>query len=215
LRLIEVHDFDLSACGGTHVARTGAIGSILVAASERFRGGSRITFVCGGRALKAYGALRDAIAGSVRTLSVLPADLPAAIERVQAESRDLRRQLKDLQNRVAFHEADALASAAVNLAEVKLVSAVLKDWDAAGLKLIASRIAERPNHVAVLVSEPPPASIVIARGAGVRHEASALLRAILSTHGGKGGGRPELAQGGGVVSRAADVFATVRDFLTS
>ena len=51
LRLIEVEAFDLSACGGTHVARTGAIGLIAVVGAERFRGGTRLTFVCGGRAL--------------------------------------------------------------------------------------------------------------------------------------------------------------------
>jgi alanyl-tRNA synthetase len=58
LRLVEVQDFDLSACGGTHVARTGAIGIIAVAASERFRGGSRIEFLCGSRALDGYRTLR-------------------------------------------------------------------------------------------------------------------------------------------------------------
>ena len=66
LRLIDVQDFDLSACGGTHVARTGAIGIIAVAATERFRGGSSVTFLCGGRALAGYRSLRDAVAGSVR-----------------------------------------------------------------------------------------------------------------------------------------------------
>src|SRR6266545_2938187 len=65
LRLIDVQDFDLSACGGTHVARTGAIGLIAVAATERLRGGSRVTFLCGGRALAGYRSLREAGAGSV------------------------------------------------------------------------------------------------------------------------------------------------------
>ena len=77
LRLIDVQDFDLSACGGTHVSRTGAIGTIVVSATERFRGGTRVTFLCGGRALKGYRVLREAVAGSVRTLSVTPPELPA------------------------------------------------------------------------------------------------------------------------------------------
>src|SRR5262249_9093695 len=51
LRLVEVPDFDLSACGGTHVARTGGIGLIAVLGTEKFKGGLRVTFVCGGRAL--------------------------------------------------------------------------------------------------------------------------------------------------------------------
>ena len=84
LRLIDVEDFDVSACGGTHVARTGAIGIIAVAGSERFKGGTRLEFLCGGRALAGFHALGDSVAASVRLLSVLPAELPAAIERQQA-----------------------------------------------------------------------------------------------------------------------------------
>src|SRR6185503_15266571 len=72
LRLIDVEGFDLSACGGTHVSRTGAIGVIVVAAWERFKGGHRLTFLCGGRALSAYRGLRDAMTGAVQKLSVLP-----------------------------------------------------------------------------------------------------------------------------------------------
>src|SRR6476469_2304848 len=142
LRLIEIEDFGPSGSGGTHVARTGAIGIIAVAASERFRGGSRITFLCGGRALGGFRALRDSVAGSVRALSVLPAELPAAIERLQAEGKDLRRQIKDFQSKLASQEGDALADAAVEQGRVRLVAASLAGWDAAGLKLIASRIVE-------------------------------------------------------------------------
>jgi alanyl-tRNA synthetase len=94
LRLIEVKDFDLSACGGTHVARSGAIGSVVVAAAEKSKGGTRVTFACGGRAVRAFQSLREAVAASVRLLSVLPGELPAAIERMQADAKDLRRTLR-------------------------------------------------------------------------------------------------------------------------
>ena len=163
LRLIDVQDFDLSACGGTHVARTGAIGMIAVAATERFRGGSRVTFLCGGRALAGYRALRDAVAGSVRALSVLPAELPAAIERLQADGKDQRKQIKDFQSKLAVQEADALADAADVAVggETRLVAASLAGWDAAGLKAIAARIVERPGYVAILVGEPAPAALVV------------------------------------------------------
>ena len=213
LRLVDVEGFDLSACGGTHVSRTGAIGSIVVSASERFRSGSRVTFLCGRRALDGYRALREAVAGSVRALSVLPADLPAAIERVQADARELRRQLKDYQSRITIHEADALADGADEVGSVKLVAAALSGWDAAALKAIAARIVERAAHIAILVSEPAPAALVVARAGGLPHDAGALLRTIVGRHGGKGGGRPELAQGGGVMAPAADVLATARELI--
>lgn len=215
LRLIEVQDFDLSACGGTHVSRTGAIGIIVVAATERVRGGSRVTFLCGGRALAGYRALRDAVAGGVRALSVLPPDLPAAIERLQVESKDLRKQVKEFQEKQAAHEADALAAGAESTGPVRLVVAAVSGWDAAGLKTIAARIAERADHVAVLLGAPAPAPLVVARAGGVPLDAGAVLRQLVERHGGKGGGRPELAQGGGITSPAPDVVQSAREIVTS
>lgn len=213
LRLIDVEGFDRSACGGTHVARTGAIGVIAVSAVERFRGGSRVTFLCGGRALAGFRLLRDTVAGSVRALSVLPADLPASIERLQAESKELRKQIKDLQTKAAAHEADSLADAAELIGGTRLVIAALPGWDAGGLKTIASRITERPGHVAVLVGTPAPAAVVVARSSDVAIDAASVLRAIVERHGGKGGGRPELAQGGGVTAPCQAVLQSARGFV--
>jgi alanyl-tRNA synthetase len=215
LRLIDVQDFDLSACGGTHVARTGAIGVIAVSATERFRGGLRVTFLCGGRALHGFHALRDVVGGSVRALSVLPAELPAAIERLQAEGRDQRRQVKDLQTQLAAHEADALAGTGVEAGAVRLVAAARAGWDAAALKIIAARIAERPGHVAVLIGDPPASPIVVARAPDAAVDAGAVLKQLVQRHGGKGGGRADLAQGGGLTSPAADVLQSAHELLRS
>jgi alanyl-tRNA synthetase len=214
LRLIEVADFDLSACGGTHVVRTGAIGMIAVSATERFRGGLRVTFLCGSRALGGFHLLRDAVAGSVRALSVLPAELPAAIERLQSESREQRRQVKDLQGRLATHEADALADGqTAEAGGVTLVAVALAGWDAAALKTIAVRIAERPGYAAVLIGDAPTSPLVVARASDVTVDAGAVLKHLTQRHGGKGGGRPELAQGGGLTSPAADVLQSARELI--
>ena len=213
LRLIDVQEFDLSACGGTHVSRTGAIGIIAVAATERVRGGSRVTFLCGGRALAGYRALREAVAGSVKALSVLPADLPTAIERLQNEGKELRKQIRDFQEKQAAHEADALSARAEPVGPVRLVVATLPGWDASGLKTIASRVAERADHVAILLGAPAPAALVVARGGDVALDAGAVLRQLIERHGGKGGGRPDLAQGGGVTSGAPDVVQSAREIV--
>ncbi|HEX4566645.1 MAG TPA: DHHA1 domain-containing protein [Vicinamibacterales bacterium] len=213
LRLIDVADFDLSACGGTHVARTGAIGIIAVSATERFRGGSRITFLCGGRALAGYRALREVVDQSGRSLSVGATELAAAVERLQSESKDLRKQIKDFQGKLASHEADALADAAAAVGSARLVSAVLAGWDANGLKVIAARIAERPGHAAVLVGGLPASPIVVARAQDVAFDSGALLKTLVERHGGKGGGRPELAQGGGIAAPSAEVLQSARTLI--
>ena len=213
LRLIDVQDFDVSACGGTHVARTGAIGIIAVAGSEKFKGGTRLEFLCGGRALAGFHALGDSVAASVRLLSVLPAELPAAIERQQADARDLRRQVKDLQTRLAGHEAVALANRAESIGSTHLVVAALDGWDANGLKAIATAIAARPGYAALLISTPAPSAIVIARAPDVALDSAAILKQLTSTFGGKGGGRPELAQGGGLQGEANAMLAAARALL--
>lgn len=210
LRLIEVEGFDLSACGGTHVARTGAIGIVAIIGWEKFRGGTRIEFACGGRALKSHRALRDVVTGCVRALSVLPGELPPAIERLQADVKDARKTIKALQAGLAVHEAARLAAGAEAIGRWRAVVAALDGWDAGSLKTIATTVVERPGHAAVLFGGPAPLAVVAARSADVALDCAALLRTLLARFGGKGGGRSELAQGGGLGAAAPEAieFAT-------
>jgi len=210
LRLIDVDGFDLSACGGTHVDRTGTIGMIVVLGTERLRGGLRLTFACGGRALRALRTYRDAVAGSVRALSVLPAELPAAVERALADARDLRRRVKGLQETLAVHEAAALVEAAPDKGGVRLVVSVLEGWDAAGLKAIAAAATASGRVCVALLSAAAPSAIVIARSADVPGDANALLRRLTERFGGRGGGKPDLAQGGGLTGAPDEIASAAR-----
>jgi alanyl-tRNA synthetase len=210
LRLIEVEDFDLSACGGTHVRRTGEIGIIAVGSTERFRGGSRIEFFCGRRALRSHRGLRDIVAASTKAASAGSAELPAAIERLQSEVKELKRSAKDLHSRLAAHEADALASRPESIGPIRFTFAVIDGSDANSLKQIATAITARPGHAAVVLSAPPPSFIVVARSTDVSLDAGALLKGMLARFGGKGGGRPDLAQGGGMEGRAEEMLAHAR-----
>jgi alanyl-tRNA synthetase len=209
LRLIEVEDYDLSACGGTHVGRTGAIGIIAVTSWERFKGGTRVGFVCGNRALRAHRTLRDVAAAAGRLLSILPEELPAAIERLQAEAKDSRRTIKDLQAKLATFEADGLAASAHN----GRVVAALDGWDQNALKIIATAIAARPGHAAALIAPASSGAIVIARHSSVAVDAGDVLKQAVQRFGGKGGGRPELAQGGGLQGDPQQIVAYLRELL--
>jgi alanyl-tRNA synthetase len=209
LRLIDIDGFDLSACGGTHMDRTGAVGAIAALSAERFRGGTRLTFVCGNRVVRHLRAYRDAVAGSVRTLSVLPAELPAAVERLQSDARDLRKIVKGQQEQLATHEAARLVASAPDAA-VRVVVEALEGWDAAGLKAIATAATASASAVVVLVSKD---ALVVARSAGVSMDANAVLRQLTERFGGRGGGKPDLAQGGGLRASPAEVVAAVRELL--
>jgi len=215
LRLIEVTGFDLSACGGTHVARTGAIGMIAVAGAEKFKGGTRITFACGRRALRLLRTLRESVAGSVRALSVLPQELPAAIERMQVDARDLRKTIKRFQETLAGHEAARLMGSAKadGPAGARVVVEALEGWDANGLKAIASAITAGSHVAAALFSTTSPFAVVIARSADVPVDANAILRALTERFGGRGGGKPDLAQGGGLTGDAAEIRRAAQELL--
>jgi len=214
LRLIDVEGFDLSACGGTHVARTGGIGVIVIAGSERFKGGSRIAFLCGVRALAGYRALRSSVDESVRQLSVLPSELPDAIARIQTEVRDARKRAKDMQSDLVAFKAEGLAAETTPLG-FALVRASLDGWDQNGLKQIASVLTSRSAHLAVLTTTTVPVSIVVARSADVAQDSAAILKKLVERFGGKGGGRPELAQGGGLNGSPNEILAFARDTVLS
>jgi len=202
LRLIDVTDFDLSACGGTHVARTGAIGVIAVSGWEKFKGGYRVEFLCGRRALTRFRSWRETTTAATRLLSIGSAELPSVIERMQADAKEQKRALVGLQNELAHFRADEIAAEGE---EVRLkpdttcrlvVSSV--DADASGLKVLANAIVSKPGHIVVLCSTQQPTLVVIARSADVNVSAQKMLATLLAKYGGRGGGKPELAQGGGL-----------------
>ncbi|CAN5840883.1 DHHA1 domain-containing protein [soil metagenome] len=209
LRLIEVEGYDLSACGGTHVARSGAVGVIAITGWERFKGGMRVGFVCGGRALAAHRRLRDVVNDSVRLLSTTQDDLPAGIERLQGEAKEAKRQIKDLQLKLSGLEADRLAASAPD----GVVIATLDGWDQSGLKGIAASIAARPAFVAALLGGPAPYAVVIARSADRSIDCGGVLKQVAAKFGGKGGGRPELAQGGGLQGEPGEIADYLRSLL--
>ena len=225
LRLIDIDGFDLSACGGTHVARTGGIGVIVVASWERFKGGHRVTFLCGGRALAGYRGFRDAVTGSVQRLSVLPEELPGAIDRLQADAKEQKRSLGALQIELARYRADELALSAEEVtlkpeapggaAEVCRLVAKAVDADANGLKALATAIAAKPGYIVVLVSTSAPSLAVVARSADVNVPAQRLLSSLHSAFGGRGGGKADFAQGGGLGGSPEAVLTAAHNLVTS
>jgi alanyl-tRNA synthetase len=214
VRLVEVPDFDLSACGGTHVRTTGAVGVIAIAGWERFKGGTRVAFVCGGRALAAHRRLRDAVAAAGRLLSVGADDLPAQIERLQLDLRQATRLRSALQGEMAQYRAREWRASAETIGGRRVVLRVDPESDAAALKGLAQALVAEPPVVVVLVGAGHPAPVVVARSAGEAFDAGAFVRALTGALGGRGGGRAELAQAG-VPAEPDRIVAFVRQALAS
>jgi alanyl-tRNA synthetase len=212
LRLIDVEEFDLSACGGTHVARTGAIGIIAIASWERFKGGQRLEFLCGGRALARFRSQRDTLSAATGLLSVSAGEVPATIERLLADVKGQKRAGTALQMELARYRAAELAASAEATAGGRLVARAI-DADAGGLKSLASAIAATPaspGYIVVLVSTSTPSLVVVARSADVDVKANDVLAALTLKFGGRGGGKPDLAQGGGLSGSPQEILDAAR-----
>jgi alanyl-tRNA synthetase len=123
--------------------------------------------------------------------------------------------MRDLGERLAGHEASALVQRARQIGPARVIVEALDGWDQAGLKALASAAASQPGVVAALVSAAGPALVVIARAPDVGLDAAAVLKALVQQFGGKGGGKPDLAQGGGLAGARADMTAALGQIIES
>jgi alanyl-tRNA synthetase len=212
LRLVDVARFDLSACGGSHVTSTGEIGVIAIGGWERFKGGQRLEFLCGGRVLSRFRGLRDVTSKAVRLLSVLPEELPGAIERLQTDGRQRGRAEADLHAELARYRAAELASSAEAAAGLRLVLRTV-DGDAESLKTLARAVTADPGFLVVLVSRAAPAVVVVARAKDAPTPCDEIVKSLIRQFGGRGGGRSDLAQAGGLNGSADAILSAARQLI--
>jgi len=198
VRLVEVADFDLSACGGTHVSRTGAIGLILVRKFERMKGAARVEFLCGRRALQA--GRRDflVLSEAARLFSGSLDQVPALIGKQAEELRAVQHAREKFIKRVAEYRARELWLAALEKDGRKIVRQVFAAEDLAEAKMVAHGVAKQRCAVALIAVKGKPATLYFAQSAGGPSDMSSILKQVVAKLGGKGGGTRDFAQGGGL-----------------
>jgi alanyl-tRNA synthetase len=210
LRVIDIENFDLTACGGTHVARTGEIGIIKIIKLEKRGDKTRIEFRCGGRALLDYREKNVVFNKLVADLTCSPAEVNQAVARVQEDFKQAQRALKSATHQLLEYEAERLLHTTEEKAGIRVVKIVFSGRDAGELRLLANRLVESPNVIALLGTAGDKAHLVLARSANLSHDMNALLKNVLPRLGeARGGGQPSLAQGGGLKADTALVQAAV------
>jgi alanyl-tRNA synthetase len=199
LRVVEIAGFDFSPCGGTHARRTGEVGLIAARHWERAKGLVRVTFVAGGRALADYRGANRTARRVAALFSVARDEAAASVERLQEENKALLRRLRALEETAARAEArELLEEAAKPGGDLRVLARVFPDRDADSLRSLATAVAAHHRAVALLGSrDGDTARLVFARSADAPGDMNALMRAACQALGGRGGGRPDLAQGGG------------------
>ncbi len=221
VRVVSVPGIDASACGGTHVARTGEIGLVKVTNIERYKGGSRVTFLCGGRALADYRRALGILQDVSMSLTVGQDEVPDAVGRLREEAKVTRRALNQAQERLVDIEAVRLWE---SRSEQGGVSYIIAHWsseeeggcshtfDAA--RRMAAQLRERPKTLLFLaVTEEKGVRLVCARSDDLPDiNAADILRSAAGALGGRGGGSPALAQGGASGASSHDeVLSTLRE----
>lgn len=204
LRLIEIADFDLSACGGTHVGATGQIGSILLRKAEKVRQGTRVEFVCGDRAVRMARRDFNALSESAALFSAKLWDVPEQIRKNAEENRALRKQKDDALQDLAQNMATAAFHAEPEVNGRKVIVRAFSDHDINFAKLFAQKFTQGAEAVALVASTVQPAGVVFARTPASTTAAptepaadmGALLKQVLASVGGRGGGSRDFAQGG-------------------
>jgi alanyl-tRNA synthetase len=207
VRVVSIADFGYSACGGTHPRSTGGVGAIQVIRWGRQRGGVRLEFACGGRALAALRRLSAAAGGAAAALSVGADELPAAVERLQSSLRAAQKELEQAQAALDAADAEARYATAERCGAARLVCVSLPGLGVERLRRLAQAIAGRPGGVAILAAPGDRAQIVVACAPDSGRDARQILQAGLPLLDGRGGGGPTLAQGGG--PRPAQIAAAL------
>ncbi len=197
LRAIEVEGFDRQPCGGTHVARTGQVGLILLRKCEKVKQNWRVEFVCGQRAAWAARADFLALGEAARQLSCAPGEVPAMVARALEERQMGHRARQRLQEQFAEVEALLLLATEMRMGKAgapRVVLRVFQEADADYLRLLAGKlVAEQGVHV--LLAERAGGHVVFAQSPGLGADMNALLREGLEAGGGRGGGSKDFAQG--------------------
>jgi alanyl-tRNA synthetase len=199
LRLIEIEGFDLTPCGGTHAYRTGEVGMIVARHWERAKGLTRIEFAAGTRALSDYRRANKTGRAVAALFSAGRDDAAKLAARMVEENKELHRRVRSLEEIAARVEADELlATASANASGPQVVTHIFHGRDAESLKRVALALISHPNTIALLGSRDEAAArLVFAKAADTPGDMNSLMRAACETLDGRGGGKPDMAQGGG------------------
>lgn len=194
VRIVTVGRYDVCACCGTHVDRTGQVGTIKIAAWEHYKGGVRLTLLCGARAARDYAAKCRQLHALSTALSAKPDAVEEAVARLQAENAALRAQRAAVENSLAAYLGRQLAG---KDAPLVFEPALTAD----GARRLAAALCEGGAKAAgVFFGGEGGWNYAVAGGAA---DARVLTAALHQALGGKGGGKPALCQGAVPADRQA------------
>jgi alanyl-tRNA synthetase len=202
VRVIRIGDFSVELCGGTHLDATGQIGLFKVVSEGAVASGvRRIEAVTGAPALRHVGREEAALRESAGLLKIPPLELPGRLQKLLDEQKALEKQLAQLEARLARSRAQELVASAREVAGIPVIAARLDGLDAEGLRSVVDTLRERLGSGVICLGSAVDGKVSlvasVSKDLTSRVQAGKLVQEVARVVGGKGGGRPDLAQGGG------------------
>jgi alanyl-tRNA synthetase len=189
-------------CGGTHVSRSGDIGLFSISAEGGVAAGvRRVEAVTGDNALHYMQEMEAMLGGVAGTLKVLPKDAPARVVAVLDQVRRLERELTALKGRLASAQGDDLTAQAADVKGIKVLAATLDGADVATLRETLDKLKDKLKSAAIVLASVTGGKVSLIAGVTAnltaKLKAGELVNSVAQQIGGKGGGRPDMAQAGG------------------
>ncbi|HUK30800.1 MAG TPA: DHHA1 domain-containing protein [Candidatus Acidoferrum sp.] len=215
LRAIEIEGFDRQPCGGTHVARTGQIGIILLRRLEKVKQNWRVEFVCGARAARAARSDASSLGEAARLLSCGPGEVPSMVARALEERQEGHRARQRLTAELAEVQALVVlttARATGKIGDPGVITRVLDESDASYARMLATNVVAQGRVRALIGTR--GGHVIFAQSTGLDGDMNALLRECLLAAAGKGGGSKDFAQGSiSDTSRVEEILAKAAEKL--
>jgi alanyl-tRNA synthetase len=216
IRILEIKDFDYSPCGGTHCSKTGEIGILKIRRHENYKGGTRIHFVCGFRALKDYQEKTEILNQLSRVLSTAEADLHQNITKLKEDLKAQAAERNDLNKKLLDYEANSFFPEGKKHADIRLIKKIFNNRHQKEIKLLAKKIVEKSPNTVILfgIKTEENAHLLFQCAEGLAFDMAQLLETACSVIDGRGGGRSQQAQGGGpAVEKLEEALQGAEDML--
>ncbi len=198
VRVIEIADFDWSACGGTHAQQTGEVGLLAIRHWQRAKQMIRVEFLAGVRVLHDYRSANAVATNVAQQFSVGRDAAPESVTRLIEENKLLKRRQQILAEAAVKYEAEQLRAAAKPQANYQIIIQTFADRSAEELKMLAHQLVKADSMLVFLASKQNGlARLVFARSQNVQAQMGTLMREACELLGGRGGGAADFAQGGG------------------
>ncbi len=195
LRIVEVEGFDQQACCGTHPRSTAEVGPVVVRGQERFKGGTRVEFLCGDRALADYRTTVSRMRFLASILSATESEMVATAEKREEERKAMGKELERIRRELLVLRVEDWMSES---SDGKLLVKVVPDAGPTELRAAATALTAKPGRIVLLGSvEGGRAHLVFGCSESIEIDMGAILKSAAPKVEGKGGGSPRMAQGGG------------------